>query len=84
MAQTQRDLNTRYSKKSGASYHTTSVEVTEVERVKTETKPEMVVAVVPTEENHLPKASGVRPSVAASLENSIEKNMAVWIALANH
>jgi hypothetical protein len=84
MAQTQKDLNTRYSKKSGASYHAISVEVIEGERVKTGTKPEAAAAVDPTEENHLPNASGVRPSVAASLENSIEKNMAVWLALANH
>jgi len=31
-----------------------------------------------------PDASGVRPSVAASLEKSIQENAAVWRALANH
>ncbi len=84
MPLTQKDLNARYSKRSGASHQTTSVEVTEVERVKTETKPESVLVAAPSEGYDSPKASGVRSSVAASLENSIEKNMAVWIALANH
>ena len=84
MGLTQKGLNTRYSKRSGVSYQTTSVEVAEVEMVKTETKTESVLVAAPIEQHDAPKASGVRPSVAASLENSIEKNAAVWIALANH
>lgn len=84
MAQTQTELNPRHSKLSGASYQETSVKVTEVEPVKSETKPEAASVVAPTEDCPSSQISGVRPSVAASLENSIEKNAAVWIALANH
>jgi hypothetical protein len=84
MVLSQRELNTHSSKGSGESYQTTSVGVTEIELFKTETKPGSVLTSVPSEEYDAPETSGVRPSVAASLEKSIEKNAAVWIALANH
>lgn len=65
-------------------YQSNSIELTKIEATQAEAKSEGILAATSAEQCHSSEASGVRLSVAASLENSIEKNAAVWIALANH